>query len=167
MSIDSRIYRIIYNIIVTICFLFVLILVPSLSDLLLIEYQFDLRLVISIGIFLIGAIISGWGLMNWNLSSFLGLEKESDTLRTNGPYRISRHPVYTGIILIFISLAIMHWSTTTVSWLLGAGGYFVLGTVPEEQKLSAAFETYDEYKSKVGRLFPVTIRNWKYLMGIV
>ena len=80
-------------------------------------------------------IITTFGLLRWNLLGFIGLAKEDDPLNTKGIYALSRHPVYSGFILIFLSTLIIEISSNSLSWLFGGGGYFLFGSIFEEKKL--------------------------------
>lgn len=76
-----------------------------------------------------------------------------DRLQTEGPYRLVRHPLMTGLLLCF-------WcaDTLTVGHLLWAAGltvYILAGTVFEERDLVARFgAAYRTYASGVPAFFP-------------
>jgi protein-S-isoprenylcysteine O-methyltransferase Ste14 len=83
--------------------------------------------------FLFGtALVVTGGLIRWwcfrTLGRFftfqLSVHKEHQ-LVTNGPYAIVRHPSYTGILLQFIGVLILHGSQT--SWLRDSG---ILDSIP-------------------------------------
>lgn len=81
----------------------------------------------------------------------------ADTLKVHGPYRLVRHPLMTGLLLVF-------WctSTMTVGHLLWAGGltaYILIGTVLEERDLIARFgRSYRAYAARVPAFFPSPLR---------
>ncbi len=114
--------------------------------------------------FVSGMIILLIGILSWDLLGFIGLKPEDGPLRTGGIYRLSRHPVYTGGLLVFLSTLLVDINEASLSWVLGAGGYFVLGSIPEEGKLNGVFEEYKEYKRNVGRFFPWKRWHWIYLL---
>ena len=68
-------------------------------------------------------------------------------------YRLVRHPLYTGFVIAF-------WATPAMSWghlLLAAGmtAYILIAIVYEERDLVDAFgDTYRDYRTRVGKLFP-------------
>ena len=75
---------------------------------------------------------------------------------TDGPYRWIRHPSYTGMILIYlgIALAIGTWLGVfiTLGLMLGASMYRIS---IEEKVLIEAFGTaYQDYMKSTWRLFP-------------
>jgi methanethiol S-methyltransferase len=77
----------------------------------------------------------------------------SDRLQINGPYRLVRHPLMTGLLLCF-------WSASTLTaghllWAAGMTGYIVVGTVFEERDLVARFgAAYRTYAAEVPAFFP-------------
>lgn len=79
---------------------------------------------------------------------------ESATLRTGGVYRFARHPIYSGVILIVIAIALRSSSVWKV--MLGAATivFFVVKSDWEERRLSVRFPEYDAYASTTGRFFP-------------
>lgn len=168
IPLDGQLYRIGYNIINSVAFIIVLYLVPPITPVLFEILQISLwRQLITVCIFMFGTIILSWGISSWDITGFLGFTKEEKTLNTSGPYRFSRHPVYSGIIIILISLLFIKWSVVTLSWLIGAGGYFLLGTFPEEQKLQHVFgEKYNIYRKDTARLFPYQKKHFKRILTI-
>ena len=83
-------------------------------------------------------------------------ESYVDTLVTAGPFAWIRHPIYTGLFLMLIALAI---GLGHVSRLLVAVPLYALGTAirvqVEERLLRTAFHSaYDEYAGRVKRFVP-------------
>lgn len=83
------------------------------------------------------------------------VERQGHELRTDGPYAIVRHPIYTGILGMFIGTAVLMlfggWvvavllAVVLVQWKIGV----------EEKLMTEAFPgTYEEYKRRVPRLIP-------------
>lgn len=82
--------------------------------------------------------------------------KEDHRLVRSGPYAITRHPIYTGILLACLGTAAV--DDVTASALLGlvlvACG-FVFKLLQEEQFLTDRFaDSYRDYQAKVPALFP-------------
>lgn len=80
--------------------------------------------------------------------------KPSTELITSGVYRWIRHPLYTGILLVFAGWAIY---TASISRLLITVVLWVLFNYKcklEEQYLLERFEAYRDYKSRTGRFLP-------------
>jgi protein-S-isoprenylcysteine O-methyltransferase Ste14 len=91
--------------------------------------------------------------LNKNLSPF-PTPKDSAILIQNGLYTWVRHPIYSGIIILFVGYGIYQDSffklvITMFVWVL-----FYFKTQYEELQLQRKFTEYRVYKSKVGRFFP-------------
>lgn len=78
---------------------------------------------------------------------------EKSKLRTDGLYRISRHPLYLFTILFFVLRPQMDLFYLTLSILLIL--YFYIGSIYEEKKLVEKFgDEYLQYKNRTGRILP-------------
>jgi protein-S-isoprenylcysteine O-methyltransferase Ste14 len=75
------------------------------------------------------------------------------TILDRGPFRISRNPLYVGLIVVDVALALLWpsaWALLCVP--VGVGLLFWGAIVPEEHYLSAKFGAeYDAYRSRVRR----------------
>ena len=81
-------------------------------------------------------------------------QKNEPELITSGPYRLVRHPIYTGFLLAGLGTAVaLSWP-----WLIGvalAAGYFVYSAVIEERNLTAQFpDAYPAYQRSTKMLVP-------------
>ena len=81
---------------------------------------------------------------------------EEFTLRINGPYRYSRHPIY------FFSITFLLFRPTMdlfyLTFFICIVTYFYIGSYYEEKKLVRHFgEVYENYKKEVPRIFPVKL----------
>ena len=76
------------------------------------------------------------------------------TLRTTGPYRFVRHPIYTGVLLIVVALAAR--SGTVVGLVIGAVtiAFFHAKAAWEEQRLAERFADYRSYAAVTPRFLP-------------
>lgn len=76
------------------------------------------------------------------------------TLKTTGPYRWVRHPIYTGVILIVVAMAIRMGNVLGV--LVGALTivFFDRKAAWEEQRLNARFDDYARYAAHTPRFLP-------------
>ena len=84
-------------------------------------------------------------------------EKAEPELVTSGPYRLVRHPIYSGLLLAGIGTAIgLSWF-----WLLPfglAGIYFLYSATVEERYLAAQFpDTYPAYRRATKMLVPYVV----------
>ena len=81
-------------------------------------------------------------------------QKEDPELVTTGPYRLVRHPIYTGILAAGIGSAVaLNWA-----WLIAvalAGVYFIYSATVEERNMTEQFPTaYPDYKRSTKMLIP-------------
>jgi protein-S-isoprenylcysteine O-methyltransferase Ste14 len=81
-------------------------------------------------------------------------QKEQPELVTSGPYRLVRHPIYSGILTAAAGTAVaLNWT-----WLIAtilAGTYFVYSATVEERYLTAQFpDEYPSYKRSSKMLVP-------------
>lgn len=79
---------------------------------------------------------------------------EKAVLLTQGFFRFSRHPIYTGILMFAFGYALYNYSLYKlfISGLLLI--FFYLKSIYEEEQLSQKFKDYKSYQDKVGRFFP-------------
>jgi len=97
-----------------------------------------------------------WGTHRIKLALWHQNHDAPQSIVTAGPYRMIRHPFYTGFLLVMISavLALPHWST------LAAFAYTVVAlnatAIREEQRLSTGEfgPEYRAYSRGTGRFLP-------------
>lgn len=104
--------------------------------------------------------LAGFALMGWS-GVVLGpgltaspLPNQRVELRTTGPYRLMRHPIYTGLLVAALGAVV--WSggwMTAVAWLQLAV-VLVRKARWEEHHLAAAFPGWPEYAARTGRFVP-------------
>ncbi len=92
--------------------------------------------------------------LNKNLSPF-PTPKNNATLLESGLYKYSRHPIYTGIILLVIGFSVYHNSGYKLLISLLLVILFYLKSVYEEERLEQTFPDYKNYKTRTGRFFPL------------
>ncbi len=81
--------------------------------------------------------------------------KRGHVLRTDGPYAVTRHPIYTGILGMVLGSAIALDFGIWVYVLVLVAVFFELRIRSEEQLLSETFPgRYDEYRRRVPQLIP-------------
>jgi protein-S-isoprenylcysteine O-methyltransferase Ste14 len=107
----------------------------------------------------IGAAFAIWAkftLGRWFSASF-GI-KPDHALVTSGPYRIVRHPIYTGLVVMGVGLGVAYDSWLTVGFALLFVIPFALHAAIEEQMLAKHFgEAWSAYAFRTPRIVP----GWK------
>jgi protein-S-isoprenylcysteine O-methyltransferase Ste14 len=82
-------------------------------------------------------------------------KKDEPELVTSGPYRLVRHPIYSGILVAGTGTAV----TLSWMWLIVvalAGVYFIYSATVEEHYLTEQFpDTYPMYKRSTKMLVPL------------
>ncbi len=109
--------------------------------------------------FLLGAVLvaAGEAIRVWAC----GYLVRNETLTRDGPYRLIRHPLYLGSLLIGIGLTVLAQNLTL--W-LGAFvalylGFYLPAMYVEELRLQSLFGAeYQEYMEEVPRLMPWPLR---------
>ncbi len=162
-------YRITYNLIALFFFYLMYELLPhpdqKIYDL---QTPWDLIILIPQFISLAGII---WTLRYFSSLEFLGINQvirwfkgeykieDSDerlTLRIEGPYKFSRHPLYFFSILFLLFRPVM--DIFYLTFFICIVVYFYAGSFFEEKKLLKTFgEKYQVYKKSVPRIFPFRI----------
>jgi len=88
---------------------------------------------------------------NWSATPAL---KEDHALVTSGPYRLVRHPIYTGVLLAFVGSIIV----STALWMIllaVVAAMFIWRVNVEEALMTREFPNeYPEYKKKTWALVP-------------
>lgn len=110
-----------------------------------------------------GALVLAIALRAYDLGRFAGVtqirnaragksEPEDEPLRTEGPHRFVRHPLYAGLLLILWGRIADPFDLATALW---ASVYIAVGIALEEQKLVALYgAAYAEYRRRVPALIP-------------
>ena len=71
-----------------------------------------------------------------------------------GPYRLIRHPMYTGALLAVLSSVAGHWSVLTASVGIALTALVLVRIHIEERMLSAHYAEYASYASETKRIVP-------------
>jgi protein-S-isoprenylcysteine O-methyltransferase Ste14 len=100
-----------------------------------------------------GAAIAIWGVRSLGRSLTPGTEPLPDApLVTAGAYAHTRHPIYTGVVLLLAGYTLV-WSNWTLALILGyvALRYFDVKARVEERWLLARHPLYESYMRRVHR----------------
>ncbi len=83
------------------------------------------------------------------------LEGAPDHVVTIGPFRHVRHPIYLGVMLVYLGMGLATASLLSMGVLAGIFFYYNYIAGYEERLLAARFgDAYGEYKAKTGKWVP-------------
>lgn len=80
--------------------------------------------------------------------------KDDATLTVSGPYRLVRHPIYSGIIFAALGWALWLNGEFTLGYALLLLVFFDVKSRREEEWLTAKFPDYHDYQQRVRKLIP-------------
>jgi protein-S-isoprenylcysteine O-methyltransferase Ste14 len=109
------------------------------------------------GLFVAGLLLRWWAIITLGRFFTVDVTIEKDhELVERGPFRIVRHPSYTGVLLAFVGLALSLCNLAVLLViLLPIGAAFVHRMNVEENALSAALGSqYTDYMRRTKRLVP-------------
>ncbi|MCS5490720.1 methyltransferase family protein [Algoriphagus limi] len=106
-----------------------------------------------------GTIIMVQSSKAWSLSKFIGLKPQDDSksehLIVSGWYKRIRHPLYAGLVLIFIGYFLVSGTYTSLVHLGCLIIYLPIGIYFEEKNLIAQFgQDYLNYRKEVPAIIP-------------
>ncbi len=113
------------------------------------------RSAVGLILFAAGLIFAVWARIhigrNWGMPMS---QKDEPELVTSGPYRVVRHPIYTGILAAGFGTGVaLDWR-----WLIGvalAAAYFVYAAFVEERTMTAHFpDSYPAYRHSTKMIVP-------------
>ena len=106
---------------------------------------------------LMGVVLRLWSIqvLGRNFSTVVSVDSNQKIIK-NGPYKLIRHPAYTGalITLVFIGLALNSWvaSCILLFMLLPIYGYRI--HVEEKALISHFHSAYEDYRQNTWRIIP-------------
>jgi protein-S-isoprenylcysteine O-methyltransferase Ste14 len=114
--------------------------------------------VVGVIVFLSGLGLAVWARIylgrNWGMPM---TEKDEPELVTTGPYRLVRHPIYSGILLAVFGTSL----ATNLSLLIAAGVigiYFIYSAKVEEKIMTSSFpNNYPSYRMRTKMLIPFVL----------
>jgi protein-S-isoprenylcysteine O-methyltransferase Ste14 len=116
--------------------------------------------VISTSPVVIAGQIASIAMLGWSRASFpkgsfaAGAEPRGASLITTGPYRVVRHPIYSGAVLFFWATVLGHWSPVNAV-IAAIVTLTILVRIPvEERLLRAQFPDYEQYARRTKRIVP-------------
>jgi protein-S-isoprenylcysteine O-methyltransferase Ste14 len=107
------------------------------------------------GIFILGTVIALIAAINLgkNLTP-LPRPKENAKLIQNGLYRLVRHPIYFGVIVLSIGWGLIQQSALVWLYVVVIAIFFDIKSRKEERWLVERFSTYADYQGRVRKLIP-------------
>ena len=118
--------------------------------------QTDAVLVISSILAVGGLAICLWAraILGRNWSGTVTL-KENHELIVRGPYRVVRHPIYTGLLAMLVATALQQRHLAGIlGFLLAFISFWIKSTAEEELMLQQFPDQYPSYRSRVKRILP-------------
>lgn len=114
---------------------------------------------VGVGMVFVGALLAGFGLLHLGVSLTPYPEPlELGNLVHGGVYRLVRHPVYGGISLGMVGLALYQLSGAGLAVATGAGAFFWLKAGFEERRLLLKYPDYRAYRARTrARMIPWVI----------
>ena len=79
---------------------------------------------------------------------------EDGELRTSGPYRLVRLPIYTGVLVIVVGLTVRSGSWPTVAVAAITVAFFHAKAAWEERRLAERYPGYPDYAATTPRFVP-------------
>ena len=112
---------------------------------------------IAMGVFAVGLGIRWWAILTLGRAFSANVAiHATQQLNRSGPFRLVRHPSYTGMVLIFLALGVrMHNWVSLAIMLVPTTAALLYRIRVEEAALNGAFgEAYVDYSRSVKRLVP-------------
>jgi protein-S-isoprenylcysteine O-methyltransferase Ste14 len=103
-------------------------------------------------LWLFGSVVAFWPV--WHLRRSFSIEPAARALRTDGPYRLARHPIYATQILIYSGIFLLRASPVAGLALLVWLAVVRVRIGYEERVLCAEYPEYELYRSRVGAFGP-------------
>lgn len=104
---------------------------------------------------IVGAVLLAWSAAQLG-SSLTPFPRPLPTGRlvTDGPYRLVRHPIYSGIVLLCLGVSLVTGNLLRLGMTLVLFIFFDLKSRQEEQWLEERYPEYQSYKARVKKLIP-------------
>lgn len=152
-------YRLLYSIFSTVLFLYIIIYASAIEKWALLAIT-DMTTYIGFMLAALGTIMMVKAFKNFSTPKFVGLKPHDDLNDTGefihaGIHSYIRHPIYSGLILIFLGYFFYQPYMSSLIHFLCLLIYLPFGIHFEEKKLIKLFgDKYEQYKKSVPSLIP-------------
>lgn len=106
---------------------------------------------------LMGVVLRLWSIhvLGRNFSTVVSVDSNQTIVKT-GPYKLIRHPAYTGSLLtvVFVGLALNSWIASCICLFVLPAIYSYRINVEEKALISHFHSTYEDYRRDTWRLIP-------------
>lgn len=112
---------------------------------------------IGLGVLCIGFLLRIWAVRTLGASFRTTIEThDGQHVITNGPYKLIRHPSYSGLLLICLGygIAVQNWISLIIAVLLPAIALLYRIRIEEPELEAALGQEYQDYKKTTKRLIP-------------
>ena len=112
--------------------------------------------IIWLGVQIVGIALGLWAVAVVKLPNFsvFPTPKAQAELRTNGPFRLIRHPMYTAVLLYCAAAALEHYSIPNIVLFIVLTADLLIKLQYEEGLLLAHFPNYAQYQKNTKHLIP-------------
>ncbi len=119
----------------------------------------DFFIISGLILIVLGFVFEVLGLISLGINFRIELPKEETELVTSGIYRVMRNPIVFGIFLLVVGTFLTIPDIFTLAALIFNVVTFNSKAKDEERFLLARFgKKFEEYKSQVGRYFPIRLK---------
>ncbi|MEZ6131550.1 MAG: isoprenylcysteine carboxylmethyltransferase family protein [Planctomycetaceae bacterium] len=103
-----------------------------------------------------GVLLSLWAIaaIGWRRVSVMPQARDDAELKTSGPYRYVRHPMYSGLLLFCCGLVFTPWHWWKLAAFVGLVLVLALKSRIEERLLAQRFPAYPDYARTTKRFVP-------------
>jgi protein-S-isoprenylcysteine O-methyltransferase Ste14 len=111
---------------------------------------------LGLGVLIVSTVFALWARlslgMSWSVAPEVGGDRR---LRTQGPYAVTRHPIYTGLLGMIVGTALLAGLGQAILAVVAGLIVFLFKIRAEERLLLATFpEEYPAYRQRVPQLVP-------------
>ena len=104
-------------------------------------------------------LIVAWVLARRGMKAVFGTPREKPEVINTGVFRLLRHPIYTGALMLYLGCILMTLSLASAALWLPIIAFYIYLCRYEEGILAEEFgDDYLQYKKKTGMLFPKLLK---------